>query len=66
MHWHKKYTKVLKKESEYMYRWFPDGEINICYNAIDRHIENGDGDKVGLIYDSSYTNIQEKWTYKDL
>lgn len=48
-----------------MYRWYPDGEINICYNAIDRHVENGDGDNICFIYDSVYTHIQEKITYKE-
>jgi propionyl-CoA synthetase len=49
-----------------LYRWYPDGEINICYNAIDRHVDNGDGDNVAFIYDSVYTNIQEKFTYKEV
>jgi len=49
-----------------LHRWFPDGEINICYNAIDRHVENGDGDNIAFIFDSVYTNIHEKITYKDV
>ena len=49
-----------------MYRWFPDGITNICYNCIDRHVQYGDGDKTALIYDSGYLGISEKWTYNDL
>ena len=36
----------------------------MCYNAVDRHVENGDGDAVALIYDSVYTKAQEKITYR--
>lgn len=49
-----------------MYRWFVGGETNICYNAIDRHIEAGRGEDVALIYDSAYLDISEKWTYNDI
>jgi propionyl-CoA synthetase len=38
----------------------------MCYNAVDRHVLNGDGDNIAMIYDSAYTNVQEKWTYKDI
>jgi propionyl-CoA synthetase len=49
-----------------MHRWYPDGEINMCYNAVDRHVENGDGDNTAIIYESAYLNVMEKWTYKDI
>jgi propionyl-CoA synthetase len=38
-----------------LHRWFPDGEINICYNAIDRHLLNGHGEDIAYIEDSVYT-----------
>lgn len=60
------YTKVLDDSNKPLYRWFPDGEINICYNAIDKHVDRGFGDNVGMIYDSAYLNITEKFTYKEL
>ncbi|KAI6079378.1 Propionate--CoA ligase [Aix galericulata] len=44
----------------------PGGELNICYNAVDRHVENGRGDHVAIIYDSPVTNTKEKITYKEL
>jgi propionyl-CoA synthetase len=42
--WTKKPTEILRKESEYMYKWYPDGEMNICYNCVDRHVDEGRGD----------------------
>ena len=40
--------------------------LNICYNAIDRHIENGEGDKIAIIYDSPVTNTKATITYKEV
>ena len=33
-------------------RWFSDGSLNICHNAVDRHVENGHGDAVALIFET--------------
>ena len=38
----------------------------MCYNALDRHIESGDGDNIAFIYDSAYLKIQTKYTYKEV
>lgn len=46
--------------------WFPDGELNVCYNAIDRHVEAGRGNQIAVIYDSPVTNTVKKYTYNDL
>ena len=45
---------------------FVEGMLNICYNAIDRHIENGKGDKIAIIYDSPVTNTKATITYKEV
>jgi propionyl-CoA synthetase len=55
VHWHKMYTKVIDSSDKYLHRWFPDGEINICYNAVDRHVLKGDGNNVAFFQDSVYT-----------
>ena len=34
------------------FRWFPDGALNTCYNALDRHVIAGRADQPALIYDS--------------
>jgi propionyl-CoA synthetase len=49
-----------------MHRWFPDGEMNICYNAVDRHVEAGRGDVPALVAESIYTEETETYTYRDL
>ena len=39
-------------------RWFPDGELNTCHNALDRHVDGGRGDQPALIYDSPVTGTR--------
>lgn len=46
--------------------WFPDGTLNTCFNAVDRHVEQGRGDQVALIYDSPVTGKIERWTFAEL
>ena len=66
LHWHKMFTQALDTSDKYLHRWFPDGEINICYNALDRHVNAGKGDVVAFLEDSVYTGKQVKWTYKQI
>ena len=47
-------------------KWFQDGQINASYNCLDRHIENGYGDKVALIWEGNSPNHDKKFTYKQL
>ena len=47
-------------------RWFPDGECNTCYNAVDRHVESGRGDQAALIYDSPVTETKRTYSYREL
>jgi propionyl-CoA synthetase len=47
-------------------KWFPDGVLNTCHNALDRHVEGGRGDQTALIYDSPVTGTQARFTYTEL
>ena len=40
--------------------------MNICYNCVDRHVDEGNGDVAGLIYESAYTGESKTYTYKEL
>ncbi len=64
--WIKKWDKVLDNPKENFYTWFEGGEMNTCFNAVDRHIEEGRGDQLALIYDSPITGKQKKFTYSEL
>jgi len=64
--WTKNYSKVLDDSNVPFYRWFVDGEMNTCYNAVDLHVEKGRGDQTAIIYDSPVTGTVKKYTYGEL
>lgn len=64
--WSRQPTVILDDSNPPFYRWFSDGEMNTCYNAIDRHVEQGRGEQNALIYDSPVTNTVKKYTYNEL
>ncbi len=65
--WIKKWDKVLDGSNPPFYRWFPGAELNTCFNALDRHVEEGRADQLALIYDSPVTGgTVRKFTYREL
>ncbi len=64
--WDKPWSKVLDDSNPPLYRWFAGGSLNTCYNALDRHVEDGRGDQVALIYDSPVTGTKAKFSYREL
>jgi|WetSurMetagenome_2_1015567.scaffolds.fasta_scaffold03021_9 acetyl-CoA synthetase len=63
--WFKPYEKVLEWELPYA-KWYVGGEVNICYNCVDRHVENGKGDKVAYYWEGEPVGERRVITYKDL
>ncbi len=49
--WHKPFTKILDESKAPFYRWFDDGELNVSYNCIDRHLATK-GDKTAIIFEA--------------
>lgn len=45
---------------------FVGGQLNTCYNALDRHVDEGNGDQVAIIFDSPVSKQMDKITYKEL
>ncbi|MCP3904993.1 MAG: propionyl-CoA synthetase [Planctomycetes bacterium] len=66
VHWDRRWDRVLDDSNAPFYRWFAGGKLNTCYNAIDRHVENGRGDQAALIYDSPVADTKRTLTYRDL
>ncbi|PHH64222.1 hypothetical protein CDD81_4836 [Ophiocordyceps australis] len=72
--WHKQpetvqqaVSKKLESGDEYTdWTWFPDGELSLCYNCVDRHVARGNGDEVALYYDSPVLGVKERYTYSQL
>lgn len=72
IHWFRRPTRILDASRPPFYRWFTDGELNTCFNLLDRWIDGGDGidriraDQVALIYDSPVTDSVARFTYRNL
>jgi propionyl-CoA synthetase len=64
--WIKKPTQILDSSNPPFYKWFKGGKINTCFNALDRHVEEGNGDRTAIIFDSAMTNTKKKFSYKEL
>ena len=64
--WVEKPSRALNDDNAPLYEWFTDAKVNGCYNAVDRHVEAGNGDRLAIIYDSPITGTQEKITFADL
>jgi propionyl-CoA synthetase len=66
LHWERRWDKVLDASRAPFYRWFGGGRINTCYNALDRHIDQGRGEQAALIYDSPVTGTVARLSYREL
>lgn len=64
--WTRPPQRILDDSNPPFYRWFPDGELNTCANALDRHVEDGRADQTALIYDSPVTGTQRSYTYREM
>ncbi|MEE8524239.1 MAG: propionyl-CoA synthetase [Thermoanaerobaculia bacterium] len=64
--WTKKWHRVLDDSAAPLYRWFVGGELNTCYNAVDRHVEDGRADQPAIIYDSRMTATRRTITFVEL
>jgi propionyl-CoA synthetase len=59
-------SRALDGSGDPFFRWFPDGRLNTCYNALDRHVEAGHGDRTALIWDSAMTSARASYTFAEL
>ena len=62
--WHKPFAKVLDESNAPFYQWFEDGELNVSYNCLDRHLET-QPNKVAIIFEADDGKVT-KVTYKEL
>ncbi len=64
--WVRQWHTVLDRDATPAARWFVGGQLNTCYNALDRHADGGRGDQAALIYDSAVTGTTQTFTYNEL
>ncbi|MCC9193080.1 AMP-binding protein [Arthrobacter sp. zg-Y916] len=58
--------QALDDQGAPLYRWFPDGQLNTSFNALDRHVLAGRGDDAALIYDSAMLDTQRTYSFSEL
>lgn len=51
LHWHTPFTQTLDWSNPPFAKWFDDGELNVAYNCLDRHVEAGNGERVALLWE---------------
>ncbi|MEP3225571.1 MAG: AMP-binding protein [Parasphingorhabdus sp.] len=66
LHWSKQWDHVLSEDGGPIARWFVGGELNACYNCVDRHVEDGFGDQIALYFESPVTQTERTLTYSQL
>ncbi|SFA77844.1 propionyl-CoA synthetase [Poseidonocella pacifica] len=59
-------SRTLDATRAPLYDWFADGQVNGCWNAVDRHVAAGHGERVAIIHDSPITGTVTKITYAEL
>ncbi|MBO9440543.1 propionyl-CoA synthetase [Phaeobacter italicus] len=64
--WDSAPTKTLTEKGDGLYEWFADAKVNTCYNAVDRHVEQGRGEQTAIIYDSPITQTKREISYVEL
>lgn len=64
--WYKAPETILSTDENGYPLWYKDGELNICYLALDKHIQDGYGDKTALIYDSPVTQTVKRYSFSEV
>ncbi|MDF1700004.1 MAG: AMP-binding protein, partial [Planctomycetota bacterium] len=64
--WIKPWQRVLDSDRPPFYRWFDGGELNTCFNALDRHADGNRAQQLALIHDSSVSGVVTRLTYAQL
>jgi len=64
--WFTQPQTILSADESGYPMWYKDGSLNACYLALDKHIADGFGEEIALIYDSPVTQTIKKYTYNEV
>ena len=65
--WYKKWRNVSKYDFEKAeIKWFEGAKLNVAYNCLDKHIENGHGDDIAIIWEGNEPDQSKTFTYTEL
>src|SRR5699024_512186 len=63
--WFTDFTKLKEWDRPHA-KWYLGGRLNVCYNCVDRHVENGLGEKVAYYWEGEPVDDRLTITYADL
>ncbi|AFK18591.1 acetate--CoA ligase [Haloferax mediterranei ATCC 33500] len=63
--WDDDYDEVLDDSNPPFYKWFTGGKLNVSYNCVDRHVENGEKNRVAIKWEGEHGDTRT-YTYQDL
>jgi propionyl-CoA synthetase len=66
LEWYNQPSNILSTDKNGYPLWFADGNLNACYLAVDKHIQDGFGEQVAIIYDSPVTQTVKKYTFNEV
>ena len=66
LEWYNLPSNILSTDKNGYPLWFADGNLNACYLAVDKHIQDGHGEQVAIIYDSPVTQTVKKYTFNEV
>lgn len=64
--WSVRPERALETREDGTWSWFPGGALNTCWNAVDRHVEAGHGERTAIIYDSAMSGTKSRISYAEL
>ena len=67
--WKKPFTQVLDQSNPPFFKWFADGELNVSYNCLEKNLENGNADKIAIIFeadDGTVTKVSYRQLYEQV
>uniref|UniRef100_A0A8C7K3S4 Acyl-CoA synthetase short-chain family member 3, mitochondrial n=1 Tax=Oncorhynchus kisutch TaxID=8019 RepID=A0A8C7K3S4_ONCKI len=64
--WFEPWSRTMDNGDAIFPKWFAGGKLNVCHNAVDRHVESGRGDQPAIIYDSPVTGTKQTITFREL
>jgi acetyl-CoA synthetase len=65
VHWHTPFTRTLDWSNPPFAKWFDDGELNVAFNCLDRHVLAGNGDRVAIHWEGEPGDTRT-FTYSEL
>jgi acetyl-CoA synthetase len=63
--WFEPFTKLLEWEPPYA-QWYLGGKLNVCFNCVDRHVENGEGDRIAYYWEGEPEDDRREVTFAEL